>query len=270
LAREVSEVTQFHKETGLYRIDSKVVVADGSVVCMDDDSASSTSTAAPIDDLGLEKSERDDGRPKYRKSISEVYSDADAAETYTLRVVDDGPLGVELQFCDEGFRVEAVVGGAALREGVAVEDVIVAIQGKSCALRDWPEAAYAPEIFFAPRPLVLTMARARKFAPSPRRPPAGDSLLDVVHSLELLDGLDAPPLPPPQKRRFARWQLASHGRWVPAAEADDDAPNSVLSDDDGGGSDDDDEPPPDARYDDDGAWSDASWSDADELGPRTP
>ena len=29
-----SEVTQFHKETGLYRIDSKVVVADGSVVCM--------------------------------------------------------------------------------------------------------------------------------------------------------------------------------------------------------------------------------------------
>ena len=53
-------------------------------------------------------------------------------------------------------------------------------------------------------------------------------------------------------------------------EADDDAPNSVLSDDDGGGDDDDDEPPPDARYDDDGAWSDASWSDADELGPRTP
>ena len=29
-----SAVTQFHKETGLYRIDSKVVVADGSVVCM--------------------------------------------------------------------------------------------------------------------------------------------------------------------------------------------------------------------------------------------
>ena len=202
--------------------------------------------------------------------VSEVYSEADPAETYTLRVVDDGPLGMELQFCDEGFRVEAVVGGAALREGVAAQDVIVAIQGKSCALRDWPEAAYAPEIFFAPRPLVLTMARARKFAPSPRRPPAGDSLLDVVHSLELLDSLDAPPPPPPPKRRFARWQLASHGRWVPAAEADDDAPNSVLSDDDGGGDDDDDEPPPDARYDDDGAWSDASWSDADELGSRTP